>query len=628
MTIKTDFIVREPIFEKFIKEEAVYVDKTGMILDLFNNADGPYFLSRPRRFGKSLLLDTIQNVAEGKKWLFDGLEIGDPKRGYDWNHYPVVHIDMSGHGSQPLAFESSLVNQLNMFAGQYGVNLGAMPSVISISSLIQGISIKSQSVNGNGNRADPQNVVLLIDEYDSPLISNIKNPKNIESFRVMLYDFYKSVKSVMKFIRLAFITGVTKFRQLSLFSAMNNINDITFNRNYNAICGFTENEIGLYFRKHFKTTLSELKRKNELAPGSTTDDLMGKLMEWYNGYSWGGNHKVLNPYSVMNFFEKKSYNNYWYQSGTSLIASELGFDDSEFYGMFKENLSFKGEIPIIDTQNIFPSAFFLQAGYLTVSSSKGSGTTKIMRLKIPNNEVKNAIAFELFVLLLKAQKKSDPFNYISEKFHELYRAFSTLNVDLSERLLASIFSSIPSNLHDNRENIYHIILYIILCFGTFLPDIESFTDKGRSDLVLRTPKGDWIVIEVKHVKARASANIVNISSSDDYEDQSSSSVKEPSSNNGDFASGDIRQVPKAGTVSSAISGHTPKSVISSLNSNIDKAFRQIISKNYAKQFLGTNRDVYAAAVAIYGTSTLMIRFGHVEFSSEKDNKEVVIRKLT
>ncbi|MDR1312242.1 MAG: AAA family ATPase [Deltaproteobacteria bacterium] len=314
--VNSALCVGEESFLRLIGHNGVYVDKTGLIYELICGPNGsvPKFLARPRRFGKTLLMDTIQRIFEGRKELFAGLEI-ERRIGDKWDAFPVIRLSMNNTSPEPALFEESLLQILKESAKTNNhISLKSSHPSGAVMELVNRLTRRyarriKPSVSGDWTGlklSEAGNVVLLIDEYDFPLIHNIGKPEGQEEIRLALHAFYSSIKGCANFLRFVLVTGVTKFRQLSVFSGMNNMHDISLNKDYAAICGFTREEIESAFAQHLEPALAGLKLNSEISQDSTKDDLVESLLKWYDGYSWDGDSRVLNPFSVMNFFSNKT----------------------------------------------------------------------------------------------------------------------------------------------------------------------------------------------------------------------------------------------------------------------------------------------------------------------------------
>jgi hypothetical protein len=597
---RSPFPVGEASFERIIKNQGVYVDKTGLIRDLISSSwpGAPYFLSRPRRFGKTLLLDTIKCVFQGKRELFSGLEI-ERRAGFNWDAFPVIHISLNNTTPEQDLFEPTLLDEVKTVALKNGVVLDSITSSSAIANLIVRLSLDhkaSWEKQGKDPRLlDDGNVVLLVDEYDYPLISNIGNPQKQEKIRLALRNFYSSIKRSLENLRFTFITGVTKFRQVSLFSSMNTIKDISLNEHFSSICGFTEQEVKSYFSNFLNKTLSHLISERQAGELADVDSLIAQVMKWYNGYSWDGKAKVLNPLSVLTFFENMEFGNYWYQTGSSLLTSRVANNTADYFKIFDKDLSFEGSFPEMDLNNLNDSILLMQAGYLTVGNVTKIGTDKYYNLKVPNNEIKDSIRIELLADFFVPANTGPAKSYLNQKYLQFLKAFSSRNEEDCEFFLSSILAGIiqsgpgsPKNM-DNQERaneknqhatttefLFRSLLQLLIEFGNKSVMPESSSDIGRSDLAVLSSNG-WVAIEIKHEKENSAHEQTGVS----------------------LNKGDI------------VYGRRSEYVNGRLEKMINQAFIQIIQKNYAKKYLADGFDVYAAAVAVYGTSDVMVRFRKV-----------------
>lgn len=611
--------------EKLFGGGAVYVDKTGFLFDLIKSY-GPYFLARPRRFGKSLLLDTVRQIFEGRKDFFSGLKIDQLNPNYSWDQFPVIQINMNDTDSDPNKFNASLLYLLELIAQSYDLKINHDSVTSAIAGLITNLSVRYQTTKQNAEGrifVDRAKVVLLIDEYDFPLLKHLKEPDKIEQMRLMLYDFYSAVKGCSSLLRFVFITGITKFKQISLFSALNNIVDISFLKNYSGICGFTKSEIELYYGTYFKQSVPQLIANGELPAGSTVDDLLDKIKYWYDGYSWDGKTKVYNPYSIKFLLGTQSFRNFWYESGTPLFTKILDSFDGTNFSIFGKNISVKSPLEVQDTAMINNEAFLLQAGYLTVDRIVQLENSITYRLKIPNNEIKNAIneelssKFQSFVANLAFMKnKNNPLKEFTSMKDRLLSSLWSCNVKQSEMLLSSIFSGIPKEWYRNGgEGNYKLILLTLMKFGSavFSGNMlealgETFSDTGRSDLLFDVSGNGYIVVELKYLKSSDNENKKGGQSFHDNDSQEPDGSS-PSDDGGHPSSliGFTRLL-KHGEVSNRVKRQ--------LENTIKKAFTQILANDYAKQYLASGKTVRAAAIAVHGTSTVMVRFAEVIWDTD------------
>ncbi|MDR1035903.1 MAG: AAA family ATPase [Deltaproteobacteria bacterium] len=603
---KNPFGVGEEIFDNIIQTKSVYVDKTELIYKLVSDpfSHVPRFLSRPRRFGKTLLLDTMQNVFEGNRELFSGLAI-ENLMSDRWDAFPIIRLSFNTIKSNPPdIFESSLLGAIKRVAQENQIILDASDSTTAMANLILSLSLKYRedlTRNGKASSILPwRNVVVLIDEYDYPLIRSIGNDTSSEKVRLILHDFYSAIKGCSKYLRFVFITGITKFRELSLFSAMNTALDITLDSDFANICGFTIDEIKESFSEYLAPTLLTLIDKGQLGQNASEKDLLKALAHWYNGYTWDGKTEVLNPLSVLNFFKEQEFDNYWYQTGSSLLTSKISQKDTDYFKVFSNDLSFKKALPEMYINSLNHTVLLMQAGYLTVSGITGSGTNKQYNLKIPNNEIRDSIRLELLTrLLVPASELSDSAQYLNKKYLQFLDAFATRDESKSEFFLSTIFAGHvqrgPGSLESVERAYGHInpsilnefffrsLLQLLLEFGNKIVTPDSCSDIGRSDLAVQVPGNGWVTIEIKHEKADPAHKETDVSFDGE----------------------------------TIVLGKRSEYVNSRLEKMISAAFAQTIDKNYAKKYLSEGVDVYAAAFAIYGTSDVMVRFKKVIWCREQ-----------
>lgn len=355
-------------FEKMIDGEFLYVDKTRGIFEMITSGQY-FFLSRPRRFGKSLLVSTLKEIFSGNKELFKGLWIYDK---IDWEKYPVIHIDFSKISYKTTdLLEKSLEKTVRKIGKKYNIHLDENCDYKNaFSDLIEEV-------------AKIGKVVILIDEYDKPIIDKISQPEIAMGNRDVLREFYAVIKASDEFNRFAFITGISKFSKVSVFSGLNNLIDITINETYSTLLGYTQEEL----LRDFGDRLERI----ALEEGKPQEELVDEMRTWYDGYSWDGKRFVYNPFSVLNFFYKEQLGNYWFDSGTpSMLITLIKESDIDV----KQLESYKaGETVFnsfdIDRLHIFSLLF--QTGYLTIKEVEPVETGKSLYvLSYPNLEVKES----------------------------------------------------------------------------------------------------------------------------------------------------------------------------------------------------------------------------------------------
>ena len=447
-------------FEDLIQGNFLYVDKTEYIWQLVRPAKEMYFLSRPRRFGKSLTLSTLKAVFEGRKELFKGLSIhGKP---YDWRPYPIIHLDMNGRDFRTLeAMEESLRQILQEQAKLNNVTLQERTANAMFHELVMTLHDKGGDV------------VILLDEYDKPILNNISKP-DCRDFLEALKAFYSVVKEKNAMLRLAFITGVSKFCHVSLFSDLNNLTDITMDARFATMLGYTQEEVEANFGDRIAA----------LADGRGVDALKSEIKEWYNGYRFEESARtVYNPVSLAQFINSGGkFSNYWFSTGTPTFLLELAKRrDFDFEKATREpvpEVSFNA----FEIDDIDPLTLLLQTGYVTIKSSERHFGQTWYRLDFPNREV--AEAFSTYIL--KSYSGSTQTNVV--KFTAEF-AMSLLNGDLERlrKLLEAFFAGIPYPVHRKNEATFQAIFFALFrLLGEFI-EAESCTNDGRIDAVVQTP---------------------------------------------------------------------------------------------------------------------------------------------
>ncbi|MCP4133815.1 MAG: AAA family ATPase [bacterium] len=356
-------------FEEVINGNFLYIDKTQFIYNIIR-LKGYYFLSRPRRFGKSLLISTLESLFSGKKELFKGLKI--EQSSYDWQEYPVIRIDFSTLlNKKPEELQKGIIRKL--------VEIGKCYSI----DIIQDIPLPEiflnllKSLHQNTNRQ----VVVLIDEYDKPLIDNITNPQIAQENRDILKSFYGILKPADPYLRFVLLTGVTKFSKVSVFSDLNNLNDISISTEYADLLGCTQEELDLYFTDHIKQLTD--------ATGEDEKRIKNRILKWYNGYRFSIKElTVYNPFSLLLLFKHNQFRNYWFETATPTflikLIKEKNFEIKKLEDESVSELAFSG----CDMNNPKLLTLLLQTGYVTIT---GYNTKRrFYTLNYPNYEVKES----------------------------------------------------------------------------------------------------------------------------------------------------------------------------------------------------------------------------------------------
>ena len=459
-------------FQKIRKEGYLYVDKTDIIWDMVNNGDQFVYLSRPRRFGKSVLVDTLQMYLEGRKELFDGLKIMDMEE--DWTRHPVIRLDMSRGGASVEEIKSYLNNVFKSYEKDYHINISPEDT----------LSVRFDNIIKSAYNTSGQQVAILIDEYDSPLQHSWKTPEHDGCTAI-----YRSVFAILKandeFEKFVFITGITKFTQISLFSSLNNLTNISFFPQYASICGITEQEIV----DNFKPELERMGKQNGWDEQETHD----RLKEYYDGYHFCEENMVdiYNPYSFINALAQSKLRTFWASSGaTSLLpkfVSDLEIRLKDF-----DNCAILGTtIESSDVTGGGPELFLYQSGYLTI---KGY-TNGIYLLGIPNHEVRQAL-YEMVLPALAMRQSSELQS--TQAFLNLY--LNTGNLPEAMKCLKALIADVPYSNKKmasmDMEERYRLIISTILNAIGLRVEVEHMLSTGRIDIVAETQTTIY-VIELK-----------------------------------------------------------------------------------------------------------------------------------
>ncbi|MDR1593174.1 MAG: ATP-binding protein, partial [Prevotellaceae bacterium] len=446
-------------FEKLRSNDYLYVDKTKDILSLVST-DKPYFLSRPRRFGKSLTISTMQELFEGRKELFEGLYIYDK---WNWNETnPVIRIDFGGmanHGTEDVKL--SLSGKINAIAKKNNVILYQDTIPGRFEELIEGIHLSTG-----------KKVVVLIDEYDKPITDNLNDIAAADINRQLLHDFYQVLKADDDHLRFVFLTGVSKFSKVSLFSGLNSPRDITMSQEFATICGYTQQEL----ESNFADYIDEMAEHEHI----TREELLDKIRYWYNGYSWDGKNSVYNPFSTLLLFTEKIFKDYWFASGTPTFLVNLIKDRNEIRLLTEPSQIQESGFDKFDIHTLDAQLLLFQTGYLTVKSITTDVFTqqRNFTLDIPNEEVRQAM-MEHLVGSFANFPDSQTGVVRSRMMHTLFDG----DISKFEQSVKELFANIPYQLHLKSEAYYHSMLLLWLNMLGFKVEAEVSTDKGRIDAV-------------------------------------------------------------------------------------------------------------------------------------------------
>ncbi len=458
------------IFENFIKNNRVYIDKTKIIYDLITALDNEhfYFVSRPRRFGKSLFISTLKELFSGRKELFDEYWIGKHSN-YDWPKHPVIHLDFGGIAhANAQEFKKDLGNELDRIARIYGISITqeATPER-KLTILVE--ELRQQNT-----------VVLLIDEYDKPLVDHIDNLSLAEENRKILSSFYTTVKSLEANWRAIFITGVSKFTRTSLFSGLNNLEELSLEPIAAELFGYTHEELITYLSPQIERFAEHL--------GKTKQETLADMKTWYDGYRFCKDMKkpqMYNPLSVTKCLKSKEFSNVWFNTGSpSFLIPLLRLKGTslEIPDVIKATA---GSFDAFDIKNIPVVTLLLQTGYLTIVDYDAQ--TEIFTLDYPNREVRES--FKKYLMLAFAYATPET---LDMALIRMRRALARKDFEEFCRAIKGLFACIPHNLHIAVEAYYHSLFHLMFDMLGMRPRSEEASSRGRSDLVLETADGIFV----------------------------------------------------------------------------------------------------------------------------------------
>ncbi|BDF54886.1 MULTISPECIES: ATP-binding protein [Butyricimonas] len=452
-------------FESLRKDGYLYVDKTALIYQLAKRGRY-YFLSRPRRFGKSLLISTLEAYFQGKRELFQGLAMEELEK--EWLQHPILHLDLNIEKYDSI---ESLGNILNNALTRWEKIYGDEPSEASFSLRFAGIIRRAHELTG-------QRVVILVDEYDKPMLQAINNEELQREFRNTLKPFYGALKTMDGDIKFALLTGVTKFGKVSVFSDLNNLNDISMDKQYVSLCGMTEEEIHRYFEDDL--------RRLATAQDMTYEETCTRLKEAYDGYHFRQNSEgIYNPFSVLNTFAKQEFGSYWFETGTPTYLVELLKQNHyNLEQMSHEETNSEVLNSIYADESPIPVIY--QSGYLTIKDYDPRFENYI--LGFPNREVEEGFIKFLMPFYTNVNKVESPF-----EIQQFTREIESGQPDAFLRRLQSFFADTPYELIRDLEVHYQNVLFIVFRLVGFYVKAEYHTSEGRVDLVLQTDRYIYVM---------------------------------------------------------------------------------------------------------------------------------------
>ncbi len=468
-------------FKNLIESDYLYVDKTRHIYEMVREPFGQFFFSRPRRFGKSLTVSTLESVFKGEKELFKGCYIYD--REYSWDTYPIIHLDFGRSDSSTVAnLEEWLKLEMTDIAVQNGVQITGSSPAIMFGELIKALYYKYN-----------KGVVILVDEYDRPITNNLEDGKGVKLISRTMEALYQMIKGYESMERFVFLTGITKLSQVSVFSKLNNLVDISRSDYYSDAVGYTSEELEVYFSEY----ITDAAQKN----GYERSELLEQLAHWYDGFRFSFKGiKLYNPVSIGRFFsENYEFRNYWYATATptilvnyakkqkitlesirNSIVTDISFNSFDIMALCESD---------VDSQTL--TQLLVQTGYLTIGERDENNSIPAYRLEYPNQEVQ--LSFETDLASVYMGKSINDINAIASS---LQNAAYTGDVDGMMDVLKGVFAGIPYAIQMKYEKYYQSLLYLTFRMCGMNITAESMTNIGRIDAVLET--GNYIyVIECK-----------------------------------------------------------------------------------------------------------------------------------
>ena len=467
-------------FERIRKENKLYIDKTEYVYRMTHSGGCYFFLSRPRRFGKSLLVSTFESYFSGKKELFEGLAI--EKLEQEWMEYPVLHFDMSGgKHMEKEQLEDYLSNRLEAEERKWGITHTKRGANDRLTELIT----TAYEISG-------KQVVVLIDEYDAPMLDVAHDKETLDVLRNVMRNFFSPLKMCEPMLRFVFLTGITKFSQVSIFSELNNIKNVSLDDEYAGVCGITKEEL--------LTQMSEDIDMLAEAQGMTREETIAKLKENYDGYHFSpASPDVFNPYSLLNCFDDKNFGAYWFSSGTPTYLINMLRKFKVLPAKIGRSLARSSafDAPTENLKTITPLLY--QSGYITIKGY--DKMSQLFTLDLPNKEIKVGLFESLLPYYLEGMYAEEGDVAIAQMSVLIRQG----DMDGALRLFQEFLGTVPYCNNTNYEGHYQQVLFIIFTLLThFVVDVEVHTPNGRVDVVMET-EDTLYLIELKLNKSAQSA---------------------------------------------------------------------------------------------------------------------------
>lgn len=453
--------VGEQDFSKLRSEKWLYIDKTEFFYNLIKKA-GLYFLSRPRRFGKSLTISTLKEILSGNKDLFKGLWIYDK---YDFEKFPVIHIPFSSLDYYEKGLEKAISDEMLKIAEKNDIKITEKTYSAQFRQLIEKM----------GNEKP---VAILIDEYDKPIVDYIDDRDKSLYNRKVLKNFYSSLKDLTYKTKMLFITGVSKFSGVSIFSDLNNLHDLTFDNTYSTMLGYTQEELEKYFEPYFPGLIKKYNINKE--------QLLEIIKEWYNGYSWDGKNFVYNPFSILELFAYNEFGEWWFRTGTPTFLMKV-ISEKNYSAFDLENRNVHSSVfEKHDIDSIEINSLLLQTGYLTIKEKDLWGGR--VTLDYPNREVESTFTHHLLAEFTRISAERN-----SSWIFDMIDALNSNDIEDFINVMQKIFRSLTYPNIDKTEKYFHSIFYLIVKLIGFSIDSEIATSRGRIDCALFINKKVYII---------------------------------------------------------------------------------------------------------------------------------------
>ncbi len=471
MEKRVKYPIGEQDFKKIREQNLLYIDKTRFITTILNEGSMYYFLARPRRFGKSLFLSTLQYFFEGRRELFKGLCIDSAD--WNWETYPVLRLDLNRERyAAPELPDNILDNVFRKWEEEYGTGYVAEDLSSRFANIIEG-----------AHRKTGKQVVVLVDEYDKPLVGNMNKEDNFEHYRTKLAALYPNFKSSAEHLRLVFLTGVSRFSRLSVFSDLNNLNDITFDDKFADICGINFDEL----RTHCRIGINGIAEKY----GINYSEALDELKRNYDGYRFSEEgEEIYNPWSVLNALDKSKIQYYWNETGLPTVIAEslkrINVNLEEFFDSTCSEEDLKG----LDLLNPNPTALLFQTGYLTIKGYDRESET--YQLGIPNKEVKRGLYRTLIPFYVSTKPYTS--NILVDR---ISRNFILGEPEKAMKAIQAYFAGIDYAMKMENENKFHNAFFLLIGFIGLNTSTETHTSQGRIDIEILTSKFIYI-IELKY----------------------------------------------------------------------------------------------------------------------------------